>query len=173
MNVHPAKTEVRFRNAGLVRALLVHALKAALTRKARAQPQPAAARPSRRFDPNTVRIHRPGPRDRGEGAMTGGVHPLAQAICAAQVHFRPAAALPRRLQRRSMWALQRFGIEASLAEIGAASGAVFASPEPEAIGIRSAPPAHKYTRPTSLHKPATGSSSSMNTPPMSVSFTRN
>ena len=152
VNVHPAKTEVRFRDNALVRALLMHALKEGLARDA----QRAAI--DRRH-----RDHR--------GVPPGDPAPARQLRLAA---LAVAARCRRAGARGAAWSARRArlcrsragGVRRRLARPPPPASRS-PSPRPTCSTGRSAPPAPRCTTPTSWRRPATAWSSSISTPPTS------
>jgi DNA mismatch repair protein MutL len=133
VNVHPAKTEVRFRNAGLVRALLVHALKAALTREGTRAATTGGSATIAAFRPEYgahSSSRTPGVRRGGYDWRRSPARPGDPRRASA---FLPGGGFAETAQAAFDVGAPAVGVEASLAEIRAASSAVLVSPAPEAI----------------------------------------
>jgi DNA mismatch repair protein MutL len=131
VNVHPAKTEVRFRNASLVRALLVHALKSALAREGSRAATTGGAAAIAAFRPEygayassrTAALRRAGYDWRRSLARPGDPRRA----------FLPGGGLAEATQAAFDVGAPEIAGETALAEIGAVSAAVLASPASEAM----------------------------------------
>jgi DNA mismatch repair protein MutL len=129
VNVHPAKTEVRFRNAALVRALLVHALKAALAREGTraATTGGTATIAAFRAEFSAYSSRAAAPRRGGYDWRRSPARPGDPRRAFVPGGFAEAA------QAAFDVGAPAVGGETSLAEIGAVAATVLAPPAPEAM----------------------------------------
>jgi DNA mismatch repair protein MutL len=130
VNVHPAKTEVRFRNAGLVRALLVHALKAALAREGTraATTGGTATIAAFRAEFSAYSSRAAAPRRAGYDWRRSPARPGDPRRA-----FLPGGGFAEAAQAAFDVGAPAVGGETSLAEIGAMTATVLAPPAPEAM----------------------------------------
>ena len=147
VNVHPAKTEVRFRDNALVRALLMHALKEGLARDGQRAAPTGGTR-----DHRGIPSGRPAPPRRLR---------LAALAVAAAAAARRGGGVER---ARSRLCRSRAGRVRRRLAPPPPPASKWPSPRPTCSTARSAPPAPRCTTPTSWRRPATASSSSTSTP---------
>ena len=160
VNVHPAKTEVRFRDPALMRSLVVSALRDALARAGFRAATTGGARTLEALRPGDRRAAASRPRRQSRAAGTGLRRAFAgwQAPAETATLERPPAS-PSRSRRRSRPLRPRRTCARLLGQ---------AEPRRRA---RSAPRGRRSTAPTSSRRRRTASSSSTSTPPTSASST--